>query len=73
MTPGITPVSMSSDMINWVWCEDCLEWKNAGEDVAFISIDEDKFGKEVMAFTCDKCENDNKNNVISAPVMPRGG
>ena len=40
MTPVINLVSMSNDMINWVWCEDCLEWKNAGEDVAFISIDE---------------------------------
>ena len=46
MTPGINLVSMRNDMINWVWCEDCLEWKNAGEDVAFISIDEDKFGKD---------------------------
>ncbi len=73
MTPGINLVSMSNDMINWVWCEDCLEWKNAGEDVAFISIDEHKTGREIMAFTCDKCGNDNENFITSSERMPRGG
>jgi len=23
---------MSTDMTNWVWCEECLEWKDAGEE-----------------------------------------
>ena len=31
---------------NWVWCEDCLEWKDAGADVSFVNIEEDSFGKD---------------------------
>ena len=73
MIPGISLVSMSNDMINWVWCEDCLDWKDAGEEVSFVSIQEDSFGKDLMTFLCDKCENENKNNVISSPTRPRGG
>ena len=56
---------------NWVWCEDCLEWKDAGEEVSFLNIEEDGFGKDVMTFECDKCDNQNKNNVISSPTKPK--
>tara|TARA_Y100000310_G_C20394491_1_gene674407 strand:+ start:507 stop:779 length:273 start_codon:yes stop_codon:yes gene_type:complete len=57
---------------NWVWCEDCLEWKDACEEVSFVSIEEDVFGKDVMIFNCDKCQKENRNNVISSPTKPRG-
>jgi Zn finger protein HypA/HybF involved in hydrogenase expression len=56
---------------NWVWCEDCLEWKDADE-VNFVSIEEDSFGKDMLTFTCDKCGNDNKNNIIQSSTRPRG-
>ncbi len=32
--------------------------------VAGISIEEDKFGKDVLHFLCDECELENKNNII---------
>ena len=57
---------------NWVWCEDCLEWKDAGEEVSFVNIEEDSFGKDLMTFECDRCENTNKNNIISSPTKPKG-
>ena len=57
---------------NWVWCEDCLEWKDAGDEVSFRNIEEDSFGKDVMTFECDKCGNENKNNVIASVTRPRG-
>ena len=57
---------------NWVWCEDCLEWKDAGDEVSFMNIEEDSFGKDVMTFECDKCGNENKNIVISSVTRPRG-
>jgi len=57
---------------NWVWCEDCLEWKDAGNDVSFDSIAEDIFGKDVMTFICDKCENTNKGIIIESTTRPRG-
>jgi len=60
-------------MINWVWCGDCLDWKDAGNEVSFMSIEEDTFGKDVMTFLCDKCEKENKNNVIESATKPRGG
>ena len=58
---------------NWVWCEDCLEWKDAGDEVSFDSIAEDTFGKDVMTFECDKCKNENKNTIISSVTKPIGG
>ena len=57
---------------DWVWCEDCLEWKDAAEEVSFMGIAEDTFGKDVMTFECDKCGNENKNNIISSVTKPRG-
>jgi len=58
---------------NWVWCEDCLEWKDAGEEVSFVNIEEDIYGKDMMTFECDKCNNQNKNFVVSSPHRPKGG
>ena len=57
---------------NWVWCEDCLEWKDAGDEVSFVNIEEDSFGKDLMTFECDRCENTKKNNIISSATNPRG-
>jgi len=57
---------------NWVWCEDCLEWKDAGEEVSFMDISEDDFGKDVMTFKCDKCTKTNKNIIISSITRPKG-
>ena len=56
---------------NWVWCEDCLEWKDADE-VNFVSIEEDSFGEDMLTFACDKCGNDNKNNIFQSSTRPRG-
>ena len=52
--------------------EDCLEWKDAGDEVSFVNIEEDSFGKDLMTFECDKCENTNKNNIISSATKPKG-
>ena len=60
------------ELKNWVWCVDCLEWKDAGEEVSFMNIAEDVFGKDVMTFECDKCGNENKNNITSSATRPRG-
>ena len=51
---------------------DFLEWKDAGEEVSFMNIAEDVFGKDVMTFECDKCGNENKNNITSSATRPRG-
>ena len=59
------------DLKNWVWCEDCLEWKDADE-VSFVGIEEDTYGNDVLTFNCDKCKNENKNNIISSATRPRG-
>ena len=60
------------ELKNWVWCVDCLEWKDAGEEVSFMGIAEDIFGKDVITFECDKCGNENKNNITSSATRPRG-
>ena len=60
------------ELKNWVWCESCLEWKDAGEEVSFVNIEEDNFGKEVMTFDCDRCEKTNIGIVISSATRPRG-
>ena len=60
------------ELKNWVWCESCLEWKDAANEASFLNIEEDIYGKDMMTFICDKCENENKNFVISSPTKPRG-
>ena len=60
------------ELRNWVWCESCLEWKDAGDEVSLMNIEEDSFGKDVMTFECDKCEKVNKNIVIPSVTRPRG-
>ncbi len=57
---------------NWVWCEKCLDWKDADE-VCFIGIEEDSFGKDVLHFLCDKCDLENKNNIVSSVTKPMRG
>jgi len=61
-----------AELKNWVWCEDCLDWKDAGEEVAFVNIEEDSFGKDLMTFECDRCTKTNINNIISSPTKPKG-
>ena len=43
---------------NWVWCEDCLDWKDAGNETGFVNLD-DVF----MTFVCDKCNNENISRI----------
>ena len=64
---------MSTDMTNWVWCEDCLEWKDAGEEVSLLSIGEGHSGQDVMTFDCDKCGNEHKNFIVVQEDRPLGG
>jgi Zn finger protein HypA/HybF involved in hydrogenase expression len=59
------------ELNDWVWCEDCLDWKNT-EQVSFLGIGEDSFGKDMLTFECDKCGNENKNNIVSSATKPRG-
>ena len=61
------------ELRNWVWCEECLEWKDACDEVNLEDISEDAFGKDMMTFNCDKCGNQNKNNIISSTTKPKGG
>ena len=55
---------------NWVWCEKCLDWKDADE-VSFISIEEDEFGKDILHFLCDHCDQRNSGNIIESVNKPR--
>jgi len=44
---------MSENDKSWVWCEECLEWKDAGNETSFVNLN-DTF----MTFICDKCNNE---------------
>ena len=57
---------------SWVWCEDCLEWKDTGEEVEFLGMSEDTCSNDILIFKCDKCGIDNKGNVVSSVTQPRG-
>ena len=63
---------MIGELKNWVWCEECLEWKDADE-VTFVSIEEDSLGQDLMAFEGDRCTKTNVNNIVSSLTKPRGG
>jgi hypothetical protein len=56
---------------NWVWCEECLEWKDTDE-VTFVSIEEGSFGQDLMTFECDRCTKTNISDIISSPTKPKG-
>ena len=43
---------MIGELKNWVWCEHCLGWKDADE-VSFIEMKEDVYGKDLLSFACD--------------------
>ena len=58
-------------MINWVWCTDCLDWKDAGNEVSFVCIEEDSIGNDRMTFICDKCEKENTNSLVPSVIKPR--
>ena len=60
------------ELKNWVWCEECLEWKDADE-VTLVSIEEDFSGQDWMTFECDRCTKTNVNNIVSSVTKPRGG
>jgi len=60
------------ELKNWVWCEECLEWKDADE-VTLVSIEEDICGRDWMTFECDRCTKTNVNNIFSSVTKPRGG
>ena len=62
-----------AELKNWVWCEDCLDWKDAGEEVSFLNIAEGSAGQDVMTFACDKCGNDHKNFIVASETRPKGG
>ena len=57
---------------NWVWCEECLEWKDAGDEVTFVSIEQNSLGQDLMIFECDRCTKTNINNIIQSPTKPKG-
>jgi len=57
---------------NWVWCEHCFEWKDADE-VSFIEMKEDVYGKDLLTFSCDSCDKDTIDSiVISSVTKPIG-
>jgi len=57
---------------DWAWCEHCLEWKDTNE-VNFIEIKEDIYGKDLLTFTCDTCDKETTGSIIvSSPTKPRG-
>ena len=58
------------DLRSWVWCEDCLEWKDADE-VSFVGIREDTYGKDLLRFSCDKCGQESKSKVIIKETQPK--
>ena len=60
------------ELKNWVWCESCLEWKDAANEASFLNIEEDEYGKDIMTFECDKCKNVNKNDIVSSATRPKG-
>ena len=51
---------------NWVWCEDCLDWKDAGNETGFVNLD-DVF----MTFVCDKCNNENISRIYVSDGKPK--
>jgi hypothetical protein len=54
----------------WVWCEDCLEWKDADDLLMAKEIDE--YSKDLFTFSCDACERDTKGSiVVSARAKPK--
>ena len=63
---------MTSSRKNWVWCEDCLDWKDAAEEVSFLNIGEGSAGQDVMTFACDKCGNEHKNFIVVKETRPKG-
>jgi hypothetical protein len=64
---------MVGELKNWAWCEHCFEWKDADE-VSFIEMKEDLYGKDLLTFSCDTCHKDTIDSiVISATNKPKGG
>tara|TARA_R110002051_G_scaffold312728_2_gene388141 strand:+ start:296 stop:493 length:198 start_codon:yes stop_codon:yes gene_type:complete len=61
------------ELRNWAWCEHCFEWKDADE-VSFIEMKEDVYGKDLLTFACDSCNKDTIDSiVISSATKPVGG
>jgi hypothetical protein len=57
---------------DWAWCERCLEWKDTNE-VNFIEIKEDIYGKDFLTFACHTCNKETIDSIIvSSPTKPRG-
>jgi hypothetical protein len=57
---------MSDNDRSWVWCEDCLDWKDAGDETSFVNLDE-----EFMTFVCDKCNNENISRIYMKDTKPK--
>jgi len=57
---------MSENDKNWVWCEDCLDWKDAGNETSFVNLDDD-----FMTFICDKCSNENISRINVNDSKPK--
>ena len=56
---------------NWAWCEHCLEWKDDNE-VSFIEMKEDLYGKDLLTFACDTCNKETADSfVVSSVTRPR--
>jgi hypothetical protein len=61
------------ELKNWAWCEHCLEWRN-DDEVSFIEMKEDVYGKDLLTFSCDTCDKDTTDSIIvSSVTKPTGG
>jgi len=58
-------------LARWVWCEHCLEWKD-DEEVSFIEMKEDGYGKDLLTFACDTCNRETNDSIIvSSETKPK--
>ena len=57
---------------NWVWCQNCLEWKDAGAEVTFMNIEEDIHGRDQLTFNCDECKTEHTGLVTAKDIKPLG-
>ena len=57
---------------NWVWCQNCLEWKDAGAEVTFMNIEENISGRDQLTFNCDECKTEHTGLVTVKDIKPRG-
>jgi hypothetical protein len=63
----------AGELKNWAWCEHCFEWRD-DDEVSFIEMKEDTYGKDLLTFSCDTCNKDTIDSIIvSSIAKPMGG